>query len=982
MSTIKDGAIEIAASNGFAFANASVDDLLIRATDISQHILIGMTGPGSTSILNISNSNVDVNGDIVCNGIVGTTNRTDNCMLSLYNNNAVISPTDTNYYGFGVNNSLFRYQVTTAGNHAFFSDTKELMRITNAGNIGIGTTTPGYEIDIFSSNLDTTQLNIKNNNTTSGSAGIQLSAHSNNFTVRVTPQRDVIQTNSGNGNFTWMNSTTELVRLSTSGNLGIGTTLPVHKLDVNGTINATGYSNLPVASTAASGIVQLMNSTSNTSLTTAATANAVNNLRLNTLSNVTVNGTTLNIFKGDGSAPITFTGGGSTFAFSNATQNNNDLVLTKADNRTFTYTPSITNSAGTQIYGVASDSATAPSFTWTGDTNTGMFTPGVDTVAITTGGTERLRIDSAGEVGIGTTSPSSLLHISGSGPTSLIQNTSSAVNAQLRFTNNIGNTCAEVGIFQYSNLFVANKQTGNMTFETSGVERVRIDSSGNVGIGMTASNGCRIDIKDGDLRVTGDSVIKRPNTGITSTLFFNNSNDSEIASIAPIAGTGWNATGTLENDLVIRVNQRGSRIHIGNQFNGPVVSGIFVNSNNNVGINTTSPLFTLDVNGTIDATTYNNLNTQTYLIAMSNAAYATSNTLYTGAATNTIAISASNRAFASLSNAAINNNGLNITRGDGSVVSYTPLFTGCNVGYTAVRFTRNINTNVSTLPTSAYTITSQILAADDTVTTPTYSYTGDATTGIYRPATGNIAITTGGTERMRVDSSGNVGIGLTTATQRLHVSGNMLASGIIATTSRTDNCMLCLWSPGSTYSATTTQYYGFGVNGNTFRYQVDGTNSSHVFFADATELMRVTGGGNVGIGTTAPSQKLHVIGNILASQDITAFSDSNFKYGLSNITGALEKVQQLNGYTYYRTDEADKVRHAGLIAQEVQNVLPEVVHSDDKGTLSIAYGNMAAMFVEAIKEIKAVYDAKMQAYDAKMQALEARLTEIAACENK
>ena len=54
MST-KDGAIEIAASNGFQFANATQDDLLIRTLDSTQSILIGTTGPGSTSVLDISN---------------------------------------------------------------------------------------------------------------------------------------------------------------------------------------------------------------------------------------------------------------------------------------------------------------------------------------------------------------------------------------------------------------------------------------------------------------------------------------------------------------------------------------------------------------------------------------------------------------------------------------------------------------------------------------------------------------------------------------------------------------------------------------------------------------------------------------------------------------------------------------------------------------------------------------------------------------
>jgi hypothetical protein len=87
-----------------------------------------------------------------------------------------------------------------------------------------------------------------------------------------------------------------------------------------------------------------------------------------------------------------------------------------------------------------------------------------------------------------------------------------------------------------------------------------------------------------------------------------------------------------------------------------------------------------------------------------------------------------------------------------------------------------------------------------------------------------------------------------------------------------------------------------------------------------------------------------------AKGSFVSTSDRNVKTNLAPITDALDKIQQLTGYTYDRTDTQ---RHeAGLVAQEVIQVLPEVVSKDDRDMYTIAYGNMAGLFVEALKEMK------------------------------
>eukprot|EP00798_Chlamydomonas_sp_ICE-L_P032741 gene32741-biopygen13933 len=93
--------------------------------------------------------------------------------------------------------------------------------------------------------------------------------------------------------------------------------------------------------------------------------------------------------------------------------------------------------------------------------------------------------------------------------------------------------------------------------------------------------------------------------------------------------------------------------------------------------------------------------------------------------------------------------------------------------------------------------------------------------------------------------------------------------------------------------------------------------------------------GNVGFGTNAPEARLHVVGdgyfngNVIATSNIIGFStmesDSNVKHHFEPITDALDKIDAIGAYTFeYRGDDSRK-RHAGVIAQQVQRVLPEVV---------------------------------------------------------
>lgn len=110
-----------------------------------------------------------------------------------------------------------------------------------------------------------------------------------------------------------------------------------------------------------------------------------------------------------------------------------------------------------------------------------------------------------------------------------------------------------------------------------------------------------------------------------------------------------------------------------------------------------------------------------------------------------------------------------------------------------------------------------------------------------------------------------------------------------------------------------------------------------------------TTGGNVGVGTSSPSYTLHVDGYIYATSEIAAFSDARKKEDVVSIENALEKVHMLRG-VYYTNSKTTK-RGIGVIAQEIERVLPEVVLTDAEGFKSVAYGNIVGVLIEAVKEL-------------------------------
>jgi hypothetical protein len=96
-------------------------------------------------------------------------------------------------------------------------------------------------------------------------------------------------------------------------------------------------------------------------------------------------------------------------------------------------------------------------------------------------------------------------------------------------------------------------------------------------------------------------------------------------------------------------------------------------------------------------------------------------------------------------------------------------------------------------------------------------------------------------------------------------------------------------------------------------------------------------------------------GNFTSTGDINAQSDVRTKTNIETITDALNKVLSMRGVTYERKAELGNVK-LGVIAQEVEEILPEVINTTDDGMKAVAYGNIVGLLIEAIKDLKEEVD--------------------------
>jgi len=218
--------------------------------------------------------------------------------------------------------------------------------------------------------------------------------------------------------------------------------------------------------------------------------------------------------------------------------------------------------------------------------------------------------------------------------------------------------------------------------------------------------------------------------------------------------------------------------------------------------------------------------------------------------------------------------------------------------------------------------------------------------------TRDISFYTGGTNSLQIDSSGDVGIGTDNPQKKLHVYGDVMSGGnnigsyVVNLNPSTGGPILEFGD-----LADTDKFMSLGASSGTNNLAITNRDFK-ISSSSVTNLVHIADDtGNIGIATDNPTEKLHVIGNILASGNITAFSDIKLKDNIEVIPNALDKVVQIRGVTFDRVDE-EVPRQSGVIAQEVEKVLPEVVITNKDGIKSVAYGNLVGLLIESIKELK------------------------------
>jgi hypothetical protein len=165
----------------------------------------------------------------------------------------------------------------------------------------------------------------------------------------------------------------------------------------------------------------------------------------------------------------------------------------------------------------------------------------------------------------------------------------------------------------------------------------------------------------------------------------------------------------------------------------------------------------------------------------------------------------------------------------------------------------SFNATSGTIPTLV--ATTLITTGTGTAADPAIVPTGDTNTGIFFPAANTLAATTNGTERLRIDESGNVGIGDTSPEYKLDVSGTARINGAFASLVLTD-------TTGGTTTGGFIRYISNGASGS-YTYQINTAAAGN--FTTANNVYTVSSAGNISIGTATALSKLHVHGDLTLS---------------------------------------------------------------------------------------------------------------------
>ena len=580
-----------------------------------------------------------------------------------------------------------------------------------------------------------------------------------------------------------------------------------------------------------------------------------------------------------------------------------------------------------------------PSFSFANDTDTGMFSDTDNQLEFSTGGSSRLSIDSSGQVGIGTSSPDSTLHIKTSVDNSVAQGLviERSANTDKGYINYNG------GAFQ-----IRSTVGDPIAFGETDAEHMRIAPDGNIGIG-TSSPSEKLEVA-GNIKVGSGGIVK-------SDTFNNRANTANI------------------------IYRSGSTTIVGNNANALVVADA-----GNVGIGKTSPTSTLEV----AKSDRDNGVTLTLTNTYSGSDWATGDNIGTiDFRTDDSSTSQPIRGRIQLTTGTLTGgnwaspNQMAFSVADGNTLSEAMRIDNSgNVGIGTTAPDRQLSINDfsgnGTLSINASTSgASTVYFADGSSGTSIYAGYIQ-----YSHADNSMQFATnGGSERMRIDSGGNVGIGLSP-------SSNLTLGYVLRLFGGSQTY---LSFNNSTHTTQTTGGFVIGNDASAARI-TQRENQPIIFDTNNTERMRINSSGGVGINTTSVTGPLTVqelsnqvirsestgsgtvthlqfvktsggaaqIGSITGTTSSVSYnttSDYRLKENVITDWNATTLLKQLKPSKFnFKDNQSETV--TGFIAHEIQEILPYLVSGEKDGEdmQSMDYAKLTPLLTKAIQEQQAIIE--------------------------